>query len=65
MPKVYKLFLAIEFMGFGSLIRFALGILLSLEVLRSWFFGGEISVLAVILSVVFLILAAAWAIFRF
>jgi hypothetical protein len=52
-------------MSFGSLIRFALGILLSVEVLRSWLTGSSVSSLAIALSAIFLLLAAAWAVFRF
>lgn len=52
-------------MGFGSWIRFFLGIVLSIEILRNWFIGGSLSSFAIILSVVFLILSAAWFMFGF
>lgn len=52
-------------MALGSYIRFFLGILLSIEVLRLWITGGSISSIAIILAVVSLILAAAYFAFRF
>lgn len=52
-------------MSFGSYIRFGLGILLSFEIIRIWLTKSEVSVFALALSIIFLILAAAWAAFRF
>ena len=52
-------------MALGSYIRFFLGIALSLEILRLWITGSAVSMIAIILSIVFLILAAAYFIFRF
>lgn len=52
-------------MGFGSYIRFGLGILLSIEILRTWLTKSEISSLAIALSLIFLMLAVVWAVFRF
>jgi hypothetical protein len=50
-------------MSLGSYARFGLGILLSLEVARSYFAGAP-SVLALLLAIIFLALAALWVAFR-
>ena len=52
-------------MALGSWIRFVLGILLSLEVIREQFFGTGISIIALVLAVVLLILSAAYFLFKF
>ncbi|MFH0832371.1 MAG: hypothetical protein V1900_01450 [Candidatus Aenigmatarchaeota archaeon] len=52
-------------MGLGSYIRFAIGVLLSIEILRSWLFGNSIPMVAIYLSIIFLILTVAWLLFRF
>jgi len=49
----------------GSWIRFFIGILLSLEVLRVWILGGSISIIGNILAVAFLILSAVYFVIRF
>jgi len=52
-------------MAFGSYIRFGIGIILSLEVIRIWLTGGQLSSIAAILSILFLVLSAMWFAFRF
>jgi len=52
-------------MGFGSYIRFGLGIVLSLEVVRLWLTGSQLSSIAIILSIILLVLSAMWFAFRF
>lgn len=52
-------------MHIGSIIRFGIGILLSIEVIRLWLSGTQLSSFAIILSILFLILAAVFFIFRF
>jgi len=49
----------------GSWIRFFIGILLSLEVLRVWSFGGSISIFGNLLAAAFLILSAVYFVARF
>jgi len=44
-------------MGLGSYVRFALGIILSLEIIRSFLADGRVSSLALVLSVIFIIMA--------
>jgi hypothetical protein len=44
-------------MGLFSWLRFIVGIVLALEILRSAMFGGGISGLAIFLSIVFVLLA--------
>ncbi|MBI2173562.1 MAG: hypothetical protein HYT73_05170 [Candidatus Aenigmarchaeota archaeon] len=44
-------------MGIGSYARFALGIILSLEIIRSFLTDGRVSSLALVLSVIFIIMA--------
>lgn len=52
-------------MGFGSYIRFGLGIALSIEVIRLWMAGSPPSSIAIGLAVILLVLSAAWFAFRF
>jgi len=49
----------------GSWVRFIVGIVLAVEVIRAWVFGGTISMLGNILAVVFLGLAALYFVVRF
>jgi hypothetical protein len=49
----------------GSLIRFGVGILLSLEIIRLWLSGNALSVAAAFLAVLLLILSVAFFVFRF
>ncbi len=51
-------------MGLGSYARFAIGLALSLEILRSWFSGQQLSILALGLAVAFLILSILFFIKR-
>jgi hypothetical protein len=48
----------------GGWIRFIVGIVLAVEVLRS-FFSGSVSSLALILAAIYILLTAAFVIFRF
>jgi len=50
-------------MAAGSYLRFFIGLLLSLEVLREWFFGP--SYISLILAAIFIMLSVAWFAFRF
>lgn len=52
-------------MAFGSYIRFGLGILLSLEILRLWLTGSTLSTIAIGLAVILLVLSAMYFLFRF
>jgi hypothetical protein len=52
-------------MALGSWLRFVLGILLALEVIRGQFFSGGTSIIALVLAVVLLILSAAYFLFKF
>ncbi|MFH0830215.1 MAG: hypothetical protein V1887_03580 [Candidatus Aenigmatarchaeota archaeon] len=47
-------------MGFGSWARFLIGIVLSVEIIRTMIFGGEQSGLLVPLAIVYLLLSALW-----
>ena len=49
----------------GSWIRFFIGILLSLEVIRVWAFVGSISIYGNILAAAFLILSIVYFVARF
>jgi hypothetical protein len=51
-------------MAAGSWIRFVVGLLLAIEALRLWFIGGS-SIVAVLLAIVYVILAITFFIFRF
>lgn len=52
-------------MALGSYIRFFLGIILSLEIIRLWFTGSTISSVAIVLSIIYVIFVAAYFAFRF
>ncbi|GEM_PF-3225991 len=52
-------------MAFGSWLRFGVGIVLALEVLRSQFLGSGESVIAAALAVILLALSAAYFLFKF
>lgn len=52
-------------MGFGSYLRFGLGILLSLEVIRLWLAGSSLSTISIALAIILLILSAMWFVFKF
>jgi hypothetical protein len=52
-------------MAMGSWLRYIIGILISLDVLRTYFFGGGIQMTTVLLSVVFLALAALYLVRKF
>lgn len=49
----------------GSWIRFIVGIVLAVEVVRAWVFDGAVSMLGNILAVVFLALAIVYFVVRF
>lgn len=49
----------------GSWIRFIVGIVLAIEVMRVWVFGGAVSMLGNILAVVFLALTVVYFVVRF
>ena len=49
----------------GSWARFIVGILLSVEVIRQIIMGDSASIFAVILAVIFLVLAVVYFVFRF
>ena len=49
----------------GSWIRFIIGIVLAVEIIRVWIFGGVISMLGNILAVVFLALVVVYFVVRF
>ena len=52
--------------GIGSIVRFGIGIILSVEIIRSTLFGDKvISDLALILSIAFILLSALYFAFRF
>ncbi|MBI4010513.1 MAG: hypothetical protein HY361_05025 [Candidatus Aenigmarchaeota archaeon] len=52
--------------GIGSIIRFAVGIVLSVEIIKTFLFGGKIiSDLAFALSIAFIFLSALYFAFRF
>ena len=52
-------------MAGGSWLRYIVGILLSLDILRSYFTGSGIQTTSVLLSIVFLLLAAMYVVKRF
>ncbi len=52
-------------MTIGSYIRFGIGIALSAEIIRLWITNNPVSIIALILSAAFLVLAALWFAFRF
>ena len=52
-------------MSGGSYLRFFIGLVLSITVMYSFFVGEKISAISMLLSVIFIILAVAWAIFKF
>ena len=52
-------------MALGSWIRFGVGILLALEVVRSQVFGSGESVIALALAAALLALSAAYFLFKF
>ncbi|MDI6720954.1 MAG: hypothetical protein QMD85_01095 [Candidatus Aenigmarchaeota archaeon] len=52
-------------MGLGSYARFVVGLILSLEILRSWFFDRQVSLFAIILAIAFIVLAAAFFVRKF
>ncbi len=52
-------------MSGGSYLRFGIGLILSVSVLVSFFSNSGTSILSVLLAIIFLVLAALWAIFRF
>jgi len=52
-------------MAAGSYLRFAIGFLLSAEVIREWFFGNGFSYLSLLLAIIFIILSLGWFAFRF
>jgi hypothetical protein len=49
----------------GSWVRFIVGIILAVEVIRAWVFGGPISMLGNLLAVAFLGLAVVYFAVRF
>ncbi len=49
----------------GSIIRFAVGLVLSAEIIRQFIFGVKVSELSLVLSIVFIILSAMYFVFRF
>ena len=49
----------------GSWIRFIIGIVLAVEIIRAWVFGGVISMLGNILAVVFIALNVLYFFVRF
>lgn len=51
-------------MAAGSWLRYIVGILLSLDVLRTAFMGGSLGMTTIALAVVFLILAALYVVKR-
>lgn len=52
-------------MALGSYVRFGLGIILSIEVMRIWITSGQLSSIAIVLSATLLILSALWFVFKF
>jgi len=52
-------------MALGSWLRFAIGALLALETLRMQLSGGGSSAIALLLAVVFMVLAIGYVAFRF
>jgi hypothetical protein len=59
-----KFFLENTEMAAGSWLRFIIGLLLSVEVVRLWI-GGSVSALAMVLAVIFILLVVTYAVFRF
>ena len=51
-------------MAAGSWIRFGIGVLLSIEAIRSWA-SGQPSLLAVLLAIIYIIMIATYAVFKF
>ena len=49
----------------GSLLRFIIGLLLAIEVVRQLVFGHELSIIATVLALAFLVLSALFFIVRF
>lgn len=52
-------------MSAGSYIRFVVGLVLSVTVLASFIAKESTTTLSAMLAMIFLVLAAAWAVFRF
>ena len=49
----------------GSILRFIVGLVLSVEIIRTFVLGLKVSEMAMVLSVAFVFLAALYFIFRF
>ncbi len=52
-------------MAAGSYLRFAVGLVLSVEVLREWLSGNGLSYISILLALIFIMLSVAWFVFRF
>lgn len=51
-------------MGFGSYLRFFIGLFLAIEVIRQLILGNELSIYATVFAILFIALSVAWFIGR-